>query len=89
MMNNRIKEAYRKAYDNYTEACDRYDNLVQAYRVLNGLTPVNIPGGEEAVRLPYTAKLMRQMRQKIAEAAIEKSVITDRARECARYLCVQ
>ena len=82
-MDTRIQTAYKKAYNGYREACERYDNLVLAYRVLKGLEPDKHSGSGPDARLPHTADLMRHM---IAEAAIEKSVISTRARECAKYL---
>ena len=84
--NNRLIKAYQNAYDSYMSACDRYEKLVQAYRVLMrhkmeapAGTVHEVPGET----LPLTIKELRRM---IEDAYREKSVIAEHARECVRHL---
>ena len=83
---NKLITAYRKAYDCYTAACERYDRLVKAYQVLSGISAEKESSAEPVEKsnsLPYTVMIMKRM---IEDAHIEKALIADRARECVRHL---
>ena len=85
-VNSKLMMAYQKAYVSYHEACDRYDKLVRAYKILNVLKTEDGEGatsGNGGSGLPYTEKIMKQM---IEEASKEKSLIADHARECVQHL---
>ena len=84
--NNKIIKAYQKAYASYQAACERYDRLMQAYKILGRFkTEKSADTGPAAAAggLPYTMKIMRGM---IEEAHREKSVIAGHARECIKHL---
>ena len=86
MVNSKLIAAYQKAYESYHAACDRYDKLVQAYRVLKGFTygkAIDAEPDENDERLPHTERMIKRM---IEEANNEKAVIADHARECIRHL---
>ena len=85
-INERLVGAYQKAYENYMSACDRYDKLVTAYRVLKGINADGTLGaGPDNTNepLPYTEKIMKQM---IEDAYKEKDAIADHARDCVKHL---
>ena len=85
-VNEKLVVAYQKAYESYVSACDRYDKLVTAYRVLKGISSdgqVDSGPDKPSEPLPYTEKIMKQM---IDDAYKEKGVIADHARECIRHL---
>ena len=82
-INNKLMVAYQKAYDSYQAACDRYDKLVSAYRVLKGINTESPVGEKSAESLPYTEKIIEQM---IEDANREKDLIAGHARECIKHL---
>ena len=84
-VNERLIVAYKKAYESYNAACDRYDRLVQAYKVLKVFKTEKggDVDGSQAVELPYTAKIVKQM---IEEAEKERTQIALHARECIKHL---
>ena len=82
----KLIDEYQKAYEHYVSACDRYDKLVTAYRVLKGISENRSAEnelGEKVDSFPYTDRIMRQM---IDDAQIEKDVIANHARECIKHL---
>ena len=83
-INVKLIAAYQKAYDSYNAACERYDKLLQAYRVLKKFN-TDEPAGTDSENgsLPYTEKIMKRM---IEDARKEKSVIADHAMECIQHL---
>ena len=84
--NNRIIRAYQNAYSSYQAACERYDRLMQAYKILGRFKTEKSADAAPAAAasgLPYTMKIMRGM---IEEAHREKSVIAGHARECIKHL---
>ena len=86
--NNKLMRAYHNAYMSYKAACDRYDRLVRAYKVLDKFKtekPVNAEDGcyYKNVNVPHTEEIMRRM---IEDAHREKNVIAEHARECIRHL---
>ena len=83
-INVKLIAAYQKAFDSYNAACDRYDKLIQAYKVLLDFkTEESVETGTKVCTLPYTEKIMRRM---IEEARKEKTVIADHAKECIQHL---
>ena len=86
LVNSKLIEAYKRAHDRYQAACDRYDKLVSAYRVLKGISTENPIGEKHAETneaLPYTEQIMEQM---IEDAHKEKELIAGHARECVKHL---
>ena len=84
--NHKLIRAYHNAYASYNAACDRYDRLLQAYKILHKFKegkPADARSGAVNNDLPYTMKVMRGM---IEEAHKEKSIIAGHARECIRHL---
>ena len=84
--NHKLITAYHNAYASYNAACDRYDRLMQAYRILTGFKngKSQETGSDKTNNdLPYTMKIMRGM---IEEAHREKGIIAGHARECIKHL---
>ena len=79
--NNKLIAAYQKAYESYTAACERYEKLMTAYRVLKGISMDNPDENRDS--LPHTEKIIKRM---MDEAHKEKDVIADHARECIKHL---
>ena len=81
-MESKIKKAFQTAYDGYVKSCNRYNNLVAAYKVLRKFEPDKPLGKGFEARFPYTAKIIHQI---IHEANVTKNLIADSAKECAKY----
>jgi hypothetical protein len=78
--------AYQNAYDCYLTACEKYEQLITAYKTLKNLRnekPANALPDDVSDEMPYTEKIMRRM---IEDAHIEKGVIAGHARDCIRHL---
>ena len=84
--NHKLIRAYHNAYASYKAACDRYDRLMQAYKILTGFKEEKSSdkgSDSDNNSLPYTMKIMRGM---LEDAHNEKSIIAGHARECIKHL---
>ena len=81
-----LMKAYRDAYESYMSACERYEWLIQIYRSLMR-NKMETSASDAPVALDENQELtIRDLRRMIEKAYKEKSVIADRARECAQLL---
>jgi hypothetical protein len=80
----KLTTAYKKAYETYHAACERYGALRDAYTIFESFKAgkgEKQPGKEPS--LPYTEKIMKNI---AIEADKEKAKIAGCAKECIRCL---